>query len=145
MQMTYAIDLIKKFESFSSKPYLCPAHIPTIGYGCTVYPDGRKVTMNDEPITKEKAEALLLDYVINKILPNIRDLDLTDNQQAALCSLIYNIGWGAFAKSKCYKGIKNKDWELVFANWDWIKGGGKVLKGLVKRREEERFLFFQDI
>lgn len=143
--MTYAIDLIKKFESFSSKPYLCPAHIPTIGYGCTIYPDGRKVTMSDEPITKEKAEALLLDYVINKILPNIRDLDLTDNQQAALCSLIYNIGWGAFAKSKCYKAIKNKDWETAFYNWNWIKGGGKVLKGLIKRRAEEMALFFADI
>lgn len=143
--MTYAIDLIKKFESFSSKPYLCPAHIPTIGYGCTIYPDGRKVTMSDEPITKEKAEALLLDYVINKILPNIRDLDLTDNQQAALCSLIYNVGFGAFSKSKCYKAIKNKDWETAFYNWNWIKGNGKVLKGLIKRRAEEMALFFADI
>lgn len=143
--MTYAIDLIKKFESFSSKPYLCPAHIATIGYGCTIYPDGRKVTMKDEPITKEKAEALLLDYVINKILPNIRDLDLTDNQQAALCSLIYNIGFGAFSKSKCYKAIKNKDWGTAYKEWTWITGGGKVLNGLIKRREEERFLFFQDI
>ena len=143
--MTYAIDLIKKYESFSSKPYLCPAHIATIGYGCTIYPDGRKVTMKDEPITKEKADALLLDYVINKILPNIRDLDLTEGQQAAICSLIYNIGWGAFAKSKCYKAIKNKDWETAFRNWDWIKGGGKVLKGLIKRRAEEMALFFADI
>lgn len=143
--MTYAIDLIKKFESFSSKPYLCPAHIPTIGYGCTVYPDGRKVTMNDEPITQTKAEALLLDYVINKILPNIRDLHLTSNQEAALCSLIYNIGWPAFAKSKCYKAIKNKDWETVFKNWDWCKGGGKFLLGLAKRRAEEMALFFCDI
>lgn len=143
--MTYAIDLIKKYESFSSKPYLCPAHIPTIGYGCTVYPDGRKVTMNDEPITKEKAEALLLDYVINKILPNIRDLDLTDNQQAALCSLIYNVGFGAFAKSKCYKAIKEQDWGTAYKEWTWITGGGKVLNGLIKRREEERFLFFMDI
>lgn len=143
--MTYAIDLIKKFESFSSKPYLCPAHIPTIGYGCTVYPDGRKVTMNDEPITKEKAEALLLDYVINKILPNIRDLDLTDNQQAALSSLIYNIGWGAFAKSKCYKAIKAKDWGTAYREWEWIKANGVVLNGLIKRRSEERYLFFSDI
>lgn len=143
--MTYAIDLIKKFESFSSKPYLCPAHIPTIGYGCTVYPDGRKVTMNDEPITKEKAEALLLDYVINKIMPDIRELGLTTNQESALCSLIYNIGWPAFSKSKCYKAIKAKDWEAAFHNWDWIKGGGKVIKGLIKRRAEEMALFFADI
>lgn len=142
--MSYAIDLIKKYEGLALNAYKCPAGIITIGYGTTVYPDGTPVKLGDE-ITKEKAEALLLDYVINKIMPNIRDLALTTNQEAALCSLIYNIGWGAFAKSKCYKGIKAKDWEMVFANWDWIKGGGKVLKGLVKRREEERFLFFQDI
>lgn len=142
--MAYAIDLIKKYEGLSLKAYKCPAGVWTIGYGTTVYPDGKPVKMGDT-ITKDEATALLLDYVINQILPHIRDLGLTSNQEAAVCSLIYNIGWSAFAKSKCYKGIKNKDWELVFANWDWIKGGGKVLKGLVKRREEERFLFFQDI
>lgn len=142
--MSYAIDLIKKYEGLSLKAYKCPAGINTIGYGTTSYPDGTPVKQGDT-ITKEKAEALLLDYIINKILPNIRDLDLTDNQQAALCSLIYNIGWGAFSKSKCYKAIKNKDWETAFHNWDWIKGGGKVLKGLIKRRAEEMALFFADI
>lgn len=142
--MSYAIDLIKKYEGLSLKAYKCPAGINTIGYGTTSYPDGTPVKSGDV-ITKEKAEALLLDYVINKILPNIRDLDLTDNQQAALSSLIYNIGWGAFSKSKCYKAIKNKDWETAFHNWDWIKGGGKVLKGLIKRRAEEMALFFADI
>ena len=143
--MSYAIDLIKKYEGLKCVPYKDAVGIPTIGYGCTVYPDGRKVTMNDEPITKEKAEALLLDYVINKILPNIRDLDLTDNQQAALCSLIYNVGAPAFLKSKCYKAIKAKDWETVYKNWDWCKANGKFLKGLAKRRTEELYLFFQDI
>ena len=142
--MSYAIDLIKKYEGLSLKAYKCPAGINTIGYGTTSYPDGTPVKSGDV-ITKEKAEALLLDYVINKILPNIRDLDLTDNQQAALSSLIYNIGWGAFSKSKCYKAIKNKDWETAFYNWNWIKGGGKVLKGLIKRRAEEMALFFADI
>lgn len=143
--MNYAIDLIKKYESFSSKPYLCPARIPTIGYGCTVYPDGRKVTINDEPITKEKAEALLLNYVTQNIMPYIKDLTLTENQKTAVISLIYNIGWYAFSKSKCYKAIKEKDWGTAFKNWDWITGGGKTLNGLIKRRAEEKFLFFLDI
>ena len=142
--MSYAIDLIKKYEGLSLKAYKCPAGVWTVGYGITVYPDGTPVKSGDV-VTKEKAEALLLDYVINKILPNIKALNLTDNQEAALCSLIYNIGWGAFSKSKCYKAIKTKDWATVFANWDWIKGGGKVLNGLIKRREEERYLFFLDI
>ena len=142
--MSYAIDIIKKYEGCRLSAYKCPAGVWTVGYGTTVYPDGSKVKEGDQ-ITQAKAEALLLDYVINKIMPNIRDLGLTDNQEAALASLIYNIGWGAFAKSKCYKAIKAKDWETVFKNWDWCKGDGKFLKGLAKRRAEEMFLFFQDI
>lgn len=142
--MTYAIDIIKKYEGLSLKAYKCAAGVWTIGYGTTVYPNGYKVKEGDV-ITKSKADALLLDYVINKILPNIRDLNLTNNQEAALCSLIYNIGWTAFAKSKCYKAIKTKDWETVFKNWDWCKGGGKFLKGLAKRRAEEMAIFFADI
>ncbi len=142
--MSYAIDLIKKYEGLELKAYKCPAGIWTIGYGITKYPDGTPVKSGDV-ITKTKAEALLLDYVINQIIPHIRDLALTETQEAALCSLIYNIGWPAFSKSKCYKAIKAKDWETVFKNWDWCKGDGKFLKGLAKRRAEEMFLFFQDI
>lgn len=142
--MAYAIDIIKKYEGCKLSAYRCPAGVVTIGYGTTVYPDGTPVKMGDT-ITKEKAEALLLDYVINKIMPNIRDLGLSSNQEAALCSLIYNIGAPAFLKSKCYKAIKNKDWETVFKNWDWCKGNNKFLLGLAKRRAEELYLFFQDL
>ena len=138
-------ELIKKYEGLSLKPYKCPAGIPTIGYGVTVYPDGKPVKMTDTPITKEKADALLLHYVINEILPKIQNLNLTDNQNKALVSLIYNVGWGSFSKSKCYKAIKAKDWETVFREWEWIKANGKTLKGLLKRRSEERYLFFSDI
>lgn len=138
-------ELIKKYEGLSLKPYKCPAGVWTIGYGTTVYPNGNAVKPTDEPITKSKADALLLNYVINEILPKIENLHLTDNQNKALCSLIYNIGWPAFAKSKCYKAIKAKDWETVFKNWDWCKGSGKFLLGLAKRRAEEMALFFADI
>lgn len=143
-KMAYTIDLIKKHEGLSLKAYKCPAGVITIGYGTTVYPDGKPVKMGDV-ITQTKAEALLLDYVINKILPDIRDLGLTNNQEAAVCSLVYNIGMPAFKKSKCYKAIKAKDWETVYREWEWIKAGGKTLKGLLKRRSEERYLFFSDI
>jgi len=137
--------LIKKYEGFSSKPYLCPAGVPTIGYGSTHYSDGTKVTMNDKPITKETADALLLNYVLNEINPHIRDLTLTDNQKEAITSLIYNIGWPAFSKSKCYKAIKAGDMCTAYVEWEWIKGGGKVLPGLIKRRAEEKYMFFCEI
>ena len=137
--------LIKKYEGYSSKPYLCPAGVATIGYGTTVYPNGKKVSMMDVSTTEEEASFFLDSYIMNNILPHIKDLELTDNQRTALVSLIYNIGWGAFSKSKCYKAIKSKDWGTAYREWDWITGGGKVLNGLIKRREEERFLFFMDI
>lgn len=142
--MSYAIDLIKKYEGLSLKAYKCPAGILTIGYGCTSYPDGTPVKQGDT-ITKEKAEALLLDYVINQIMPHLKDLPLTSNQETALVSLIYNIGWGAFSKSKCYKAIKAKDWGTAYREWEWIKANGIALNGLIKRRSEERYLFFADI
>ena len=139
------IELIKKFEGLSLRPYRCAAGVATIGYGNTTYADGAPVKMTDKPITVEKAEALLRDYVIKNILPNIDDLDLTNSQAEAVISLVYNIGWPAFAKSKCYKAIKAKDWGTAFVNWDWITANGKVLKGLIKRRAEEKYLFFKDI
>lgn len=137
--------LIKRYEGFRSTPYLDAVKVPTVGYGCTVYPDGTRVKLSDAPITEEKATALLLSYVINNILPHIKDLSLTENQQTAVISLMYNIGTPAFLKSKCYKAIKAKDWGTAYREWEWIKANGKVLNGLIKRREEERYLFFLDI
>ena len=136
--------LIKKYESCKLSAYKCPAGISTIGWGTTVYPDGTPVKMGDK-ITQEQADGYLLSYVSKNITPYIKDLKLTDNQRIALESLIYNIGWGAFSKSKCYKAIKDKDWGTGYKNWDWITANGKVLNGLIKRREEERYLFFMDI
>ena len=53
------IDLLKRFEGFSSIPYVCPAGYPTIGYGSRTYADGRPVTLDDTPITQEMALTLL--------------------------------------------------------------------------------------
>lgn len=139
------IDLVKKYEGLSLKPYRCPAGYPTIGYGLRFYPNGREVKMSDEPISLDKAEAYLRDYVIRNVIPKIEDLDPTPSQTEALVSIIYNIGWGAFAKSKCYKAIKAKDYGTAFKEWNWISANGKVLKGLIKRRAEEKYLFFKDI
>lgn len=142
--MNNYIDFIKRYEGCSLKAYKCPAGVWTIGYGSTTYADGKPVKQGDV-ITKAQADGLLIRYVSDNILPHIKDLKLTDSQTIAVISLIYNVGWPAFSKSKCYKAIKEKDWGTAFKNWDWITGGGKVLKGLIKRREEERFLFFLDI
>ena len=143
-QMYNYVDFIKRYEGCSLKAYLCPAHKWTIGYGTTVYPDGTKVKEGDQ-LTTEQADAYLNHYVMNEIMPHIRDLKLNDNQTTALTSLIYNIGWTAFSKSKCYKAIKEKDWCTAYQEWTWIKAAGKPLLGLVKRRAEEKYLFFCEI
>jgi len=58
-----AAEVIKEFEGYSSKPYLCSANIPTIGYGNTIYPNGERVTMDDPEIDKAEAEKMLLDTI----------------------------------------------------------------------------------
>lgn len=136
--------LIQKYEGCKLTAYKCPAGKITIGYGTTAYPDGTPVRMCDK-ITQEQANDYCILYVINNIWVHIKDLDITVNQRIALESLIYNIGWGAFSKSKCYKAIKAKDWGTAYKEWDWITANGRVLNGLIKRREEERYLFFMDI
>jgi len=137
-------EIIKRHEKFEPKAYKCSAGKWTIGYGSTYWEDGTPVKSGDT-ITEQKAEALMNDYLIRFVRPHVAELNLKPRQQAAVESLVYNIGWNAFSKSKCYAAIKAKDWATVFANWDWIRSNGKVLNGLVKRRAEEKYLFFSEI
>lgn len=144
-KMISSVDLIEKYEGFRSQAYKCPAGVYTIGFGSTTYADGKPVKKGDE-ISKETAEGLLINYLDKNVRPYLSELGLTkDTQIAAVESLIYNIGWPAFSKSKCCKAIKEKDWETVFKNWDWCKASGKFLVGLAKRRAEELSLFFKDL
>lgn len=134
-------ELIKRYEGFYARAYKCPAGVWTYGYGSTTKADGTPVKQGDV-ISQQEASALLLNYLNKNVRPKLAPLGLSANQQAALESLIYNIGWGAFAKSKCYTALKNKDYGQFFIQYDWIKAGGKVLKGLAKRRAEELMVFF---
>ena len=61
------LELIKGFEKFVAKPYIDAVGVVTIGYGNTYYPDGRKVTMQDAPITETQA-TILLETVFEKDL-----------------------------------------------------------------------------
>ena len=138
------IALIKQYEGFRAKPYRCPAGIATIGYGNTTYLDGRKVMLTDAPIDAAEATELLagtLDPIADK-LNALVTAGLTQGQFDALASFIYNIGWGAFAKSTLCRYARAGDWAKAAAEFDkWVHGGGKVLPGLVRRRAAERALF----
>ena len=138
------LQIIKEFESLKLKPYLCPAGIPTIGYGSTYYEDGTKVTLNDLPITEQRADELLAN-ISDKFSIQVSKLlkvELNQNQFDALVSFSFNIGVGNLTTSTILKKINEKDFEnasLEFAKWN--KSGGKILNGLITRREKERQLF----
>jgi lysozyme len=139
------LELIKQAESFKPLPYLCPAKVPTIGYGSTFYSDGTKVSMNDKAISKELATELLIEVASEFGSKLLFKKTLTDNQYSACVSLAYNIGVGAFNGSTLLKKINiNPNDETIFDEFlKWNKAGGKVLQGLVIRRNKEARLYFQ--
>ena len=137
------VSLIEKFEGFSSIPYICPAGKPTIGFGSTFYEDGTPVKMTDKPITKERARELVRWYCETQIKYPRKDLN--DDQKSAVCSLIFNIGKGAFDRSKCKKAIVAGDWAEAHRQWDLVTANGKILPGLVIRRQKEKELFFRGL
>lgn len=137
-------ELIKKHEGFSENSYLCPNGYPTYGYGSRYKPDGSTVKLGDT-ITKEKAEALLNNYLIKEVYPVIDGMKckFTQGQRDALSSLIYNWNAKGFKNSKLYQAIIKKDYANVCREWDY--GFKNNLKGIYKRRTEELALFIASI
>ena len=136
-----AAALARRFEGLYLTPYLCPAGVPTVGYGATYYEDGTHVQLSDPAITKERAETLLLWMVRTVYLPAVLRLCPTlDSPQrlAAITDWTFNLGSGNLRASNLRKRILARDWDAVPAELrKWNKGGGKVLRGLTIRREAE--------
>jgi lysozyme len=140
------IELIKSFEGFKSKPYKCPAGVPTIGYGATFYPNGKKVTMADKAITEQDATDLLRHMLesFEKYVDSYCRDDVNQSQFDALVSFAYNLGPANLKSSTLLKKVNaNPNDETIRAEFmKWVKAGGKTLKGLVRRREAEANLYF---
>lgn len=142
-------DLIKSFEGLSLNAYPDPgtkAEPYTIGYGTIVYKDGRTVRLGDT-ITLDQAEDNLKFEVDKKavsVSTLLKNTVLNQNQFDALVSFAYNVGVGAFQKSTLLKRIlvspSHKEIRHQFAKWN--RAGGKVMKGLTRRREAESNLYF---
>jgi lysozyme len=138
--------LIKIFEGFHAEPYLCPAGIPTIGYGTTIYPNGQKVRLTDPPVTIELASCYL-GYDVLRIVRGLDRYILPPNRLEALTSFIYNVGTGAFARSTLKRKLDADPNDPTIADeflrWDKATVNGKkvVLRGLTRRREAERALW----
>jgi lysozyme len=138
------IDLIKRFEGFSSTPYLCPADVPTIGYGNTRRFDGSRVAMDDEPISEADGEALLAHELLSfeRSVDKLITAELTQVMFDALVSFTYNLGSGNLQSSTLRMKLNRGHYEGAADEFPkWRKAGGRVLQGLVRRRIAERKLF----
>jgi lysozyme len=146
MNLEIAADLCRQFEGFRAKPYLCPAGIPTIGFGSTYYADGRKVSLDDAPVTVEQANELLMHELQTTYANGVMRLcpALFQHQKRfnAVVDFCYNLGVGRLQTSTLRRKINAEDWDGAKEQLMlWTRGGGKVLPGLVKRRQAECALF----
>jgi len=138
------IDLICRFEGFRSRPYMCPAGVPTIGYGSTRYADGSLVSLDDAAISEPAARELLASTLgqyedaVNRYVT----VDLTASQFDALVSFAYNVGANNLRTSTLLRKLNLEGYSGAAAQFErWNRSGGRVLKGLVRRRKAERLLF----
>lgn len=142
---TKCIELIKRYESLRLSAYLCPAGVPTIGWGTTIYPNGSRVKIGDV-ISKEYAETCIQNDV--KRFSNIVDAFTTDkvnqNQFDALVSFAYNLGENSLKKSTLLELVNKNpnDVQIEKQFFKWVYADGIKLKGLLKRRIEEAKLYF---
>lgn len=141
MKSDVAVDFIKEAEGYRDTAYQDSAGVWTIGYGTT------KGVKEGDTITKEEAEKRLsedMQWARDAVTNNV-SVPLTDAQAAALTSLIYNIGEGAFKKSKALELLNSGDYEgfseEAFGDRGFVNAGGKRVQGLVNRRNRERELF----
>lgn len=128
-------------EGFRARPYACPAGVATIGIGSTVYPDGRRVTLLDPPITRERAVELCAAHLRVRCLPALLQhcpgID-SPVRAAALLSWLYNVGEGRLERSGLRVAVNARNWSGAAVELKkWNRGGGQVLPGLVARRALE--------
>lgn len=139
--------VIEHYEGFRDKPYLDVAGVPTIGFGTTRYPDGRKVTMSDSPVTEAEARAYLRHHITTQVIPAVTDLVdtysyMSQDMLDAVLSWTYNLGSGNLRSSTLRKKLRARDWFGAADEFlKWIYAGGQIQNGLRSRRATERHLF----
>lgn len=157
-------DLMHRYEGFRNKPYLCPAHIWTIGYGHVLYQEQIRLPMvrkegynglirKEFPLnrednrvwTKEEINALFDQDVATFERGVLRLVPSSVGSQGrfdALVSISFNFGLGNLQRSSIRMRANRGDHEgAADAFMLWTKGGGRVLPGLVRRRQDERALY----
>lgn len=148
------IDFMIEVEGLSLKPYKCSAGVWTIGIGNTFYENGVKVRPTDKPITRERAISLfsLVSKQFEKDVTSLVKQPITQNQFNALFSFAYNVGSDidvdliaeGLGDSTLLKkvNINPNDPTIAKEFAKWNKTGGKVVPGLINRRNKEIKLYF---
>lgn len=142
-----AIALAKRFEGFCrvpkndpgrAYPYICPAGHWTIGYGHLCDP-------KHPPITGTEAEVYLARDLQTALAATLRYCPVlgteSEGRLASIVDFTFNLGPGRLQTSTLRRRINQRDWTAAASELRrWVYGGGKVLTGLVARREAERVL-----
>jgi len=149
------IEMIKHHEGVRTKPYQCPALLWTVGVGHVIDPAHARVPMADRKqlsIPEGWNRVLSIDEVNDILKKDLNRFEagvlrlcpgkLTQGQFDALVSFSFNVGLGNLQRSTIRMKVNRGDMEGAAESFlDWTKAGGKVLKGLVNRRNDERALF----
>ena len=158
------IRLMHHFEGYRNRPYKCSAKIWTVGWGHAIYadqlrlpnvrtqtytgmirdeyplrPEDNRVWSKEELVALFKADLVGFERSVLRLIPGVSG---HQNRFDALVCLAYNIGAGNLQRSTIRMKANRGDWEgAAEAFMAWTKGGGKVLPGLVRRRQAEIALF----
>lgn len=132
--------LIKRFEGCRLVPYICPAGVWTCGWGST----GADV-IPGKPWTQEYADRRMehdaLKFAIGTLAACPVLATEPDKRLSAVSDFSYNVGLGALRGSTLRKRVNTRLWEAACRELrKWVRGGGRVLPGLVLRREAEAAL-----
>jgi lysozyme len=143
-----SLPLVKKWEGFRAKPYLCPAGKLTVGYGTR--------TDSSRSVSRKEAEQMLVVHlqkecvsVVNQLVEDMAkansSIKLNNKQQAALLSLVYNVGSAAFNRSRCRQAFVDGRLSDAIHEWlDFNRVNGKFCQGLYNRRCAEVQRYFSE-
>jgi len=146
--------MIKHHEGVRYKPYRCPARLWTVGVGHVLYPDQGRLPLDqrdafqlapedNRTFSKAEVDGLLsadlqrFEVGVARLFPMV----LTQNQNDALVSFAFNLGLGGLQRSTLRQKVLRGEVEAADEFLKFTRGGGKILPGLVKRRNDERALF----
>ena len=158
-------ELMHRYEGCRNKPYLCPAHIWTIGYGHVLYQEQIRLPMvripeketpmlrKEFPLKPEDARVWSKAEIDEMFAADVGNFERgvlrlvpgaagAQGRFDALVSFAFNAGLGNLQRSTIRMKANRGDWDgAAEAFMQWTKGGGKELPGLVARRKAERALF----